>query len=91
MDKADELLPQADIVVNCLPSTPETEGFLTRARLLSMKKGALLVNVGRGSFVKTDDLVFALEKDFLGGAVLDSFGNGAAGRIVCSSGTWKTS
>lgn len=71
MDKADELLPQADIVVNCLPSTPETEGFLTRARLLSMKKGALLVNVGRGSFVKTDDLVFALEKDFLGGAVLD--------------------
>ena len=71
MDKADELLPQADIVVNCLPSTPETEGFLTRARLLSMKKGALLVNVGRGSFVKTDDLVFALEKGFLGGAVLD--------------------
>ena len=36
-----------------------------------MKKGALLVNVGRGSFVKTDDLVFALEKGFLGGAVLD--------------------
>lgn len=71
MDKADGLLPQADIVVNCLPSTPETEGFLTRARLLSMKKGALLVNVGRGSFVKTDDLVFALEKGFLGGAVLD--------------------
>ena len=34
MDKADELLPQADIVVNCLPSTPETEGFLTRARKL---------------------------------------------------------
>ena len=37
MDKADELLPQADIVVNCLPSTPETEGFLTRAAVFDEK------------------------------------------------------
>ena len=71
MEEAEGLLPRADLVINCLPSTPETEGFLTRARLCSMKKGALLINVGRGSFVKTDDLVFALEKGFLGGAVLD--------------------
>lgn len=71
MDKADELLPQADLVVNCLPSTPETEGFLTRERLLSMKKGAILVNVGRGSFVGLEDLTFALENGDLGGAILD--------------------
>lgn len=71
MEEAEGLLPQADIVINCLPSTPETAGFLTRARLRSMKKSALLVNVGRGSFVKTGDLVFALEEGILGGAILD--------------------
>ena len=36
-----------------------------------MKPGALFVNVGRGSFVRNDDLVFALERGHLGGAILD--------------------
>ena len=52
LDALDALLPEADIVVNCLPSTPETTGLMTRPRLLAMKSGALFVNVGRGSFVR---------------------------------------
>ena len=71
MEFLDELLPKADIVVNCLPSTPETVGLMTRPRLLAMKLGALFVNVGRGSFVRNKDLVFALESGHLGGAILD--------------------
>ena len=71
MEFLDELLPKADIVVNCLPSTPETVGLMTRPRLLAMKQGALFVNVGRGSFVRNKDLVFALESGHLGGAILD--------------------
>ena len=71
MESLDELLPKADIVVNCLPSTPETTGLMTRPRLLAMKPGVLFVNVGRGSFVRNDDLVFALERGHLGGAILD--------------------
>ena len=71
MEFLDELLPKADIVVNCLPSTPETVGLMTRPRLLAMKSGALFVNVGRGSFVRNKDLVFALESGHLGGAILD--------------------
>ena len=71
LEQLDCLLPEADIVVNCLPSTPETTGLMTRTRLLSMKQGALFVNVGRGSLVRNDDLVFALERGHLGGAILD--------------------
>lgn len=73
MEDLDAALPEADIVVNCLPSTPKTAGLMTRGRLMAMKKGALFVNVGRGSFVRNDDLVFALESGHLGGAVLDVF------------------
>ena len=71
MDALDSLLPEADIVVNCLPSTPEKIGLMTRERLLKMKRGALFVNVGRGSFVRNDDLVSALRSGYLGGAILD--------------------
>lgn len=71
LDALDTLLPEADIVVNCLPSTPETVGLMTKPRLLSMKQGALFVNVGRGSFVRNDDLDFALARGHLGGAILD--------------------
>ena len=33
----------------------------------------MLVNVGRGSLVRTDDLVAALQDSYLGGAALDVF------------------
>lgn len=71
MDALDELLPQADVAVNCMPSTGETKGLMTRGRLMAMKQGALFVNVGRGSLVRNDDLIFALSSGHLGGAVLD--------------------
>ena len=57
LEDLDELLPQADIVVGCLPDTPETRGLLTCARLHAMKPDAVFVNVGRGSLVATDDLI----------------------------------
>ena len=36
MEFLDELLPKAEIGVNCLPSTPETAGLMTRPWLLAM-------------------------------------------------------
>lgn len=36
----DELLPQADIVIGCLPNTPGTAGLLTETRLRRMKQDA---------------------------------------------------
>lgn len=71
IENLDEALKNADILINCLPSTKQTAGLLTRERLEKLKKGALFVNVGRGSIVKNDDLIAALEKKQLRGAVLD--------------------
>lgn len=73
MNELDSLLPRADIVIGCLPNTRETAGLLTAERLHTLKAGAVLVNVGRGSLVKTDDLVAALRDGHLGGAALDVF------------------
>ncbi len=73
LNELDELLPRADILIGCLPNTRETAGLLTTERLHALKKGAVLVNVGRGSLLNTADLVKALQDGHLGGAVLDVF------------------
>lgn len=69
----DEQLPHADIVIGCLPGTPETKGLLNYDRLHSMKKEAVLANVGRGSLIPTEALIRALQEKHLKGAVLDVF------------------
>ncbi|BBN94153.1 D-isomer specific 2-hydroxyacid dehydrogenase [Deinococcus grandis] len=70
-DERDELLAQADWVVLLLPSTPDTRGIVNAATLRGLKRGAWLVNVGRGNLVVTDDLLNALNSGQLGGAILD--------------------
>ena len=69
----DELLPQADAVVLTLPLTDETRGLVGRARLNSLREGAILVNVGRGGVVDEASLVDALRSGRLRGAALDVF------------------
>jgi len=54
------LLPQAGVVVNLLPLTPDTERFVDADFLKRMKKGALLVNAGRGKTVDADALLESL-------------------------------
>jgi phosphoglycerate dehydrogenase-like enzyme len=49
------------VVLLIIPSTSETSGLVDSTFLGSMKEGALLVNVARGSVVVTDDLVAALQ------------------------------
>jgi phosphoglycerate dehydrogenase-like enzyme len=71
LETLDSLLPKFDAVILVLPDTPETHGFVSSQRLERMKRGAWLVNVGRGSAVVETDLVAALESGHLGGAALD--------------------
>jgi phosphoglycerate dehydrogenase-like enzyme len=59
-DALAQLLPEADIVVDLLPLTPETEKFVSGSFLAQMKVGALLVNAGRGRTVDTEALLDAL-------------------------------
>ena len=61
LDDLPELLPRADVVILVIPGTSETKGLVDAGFLGRMKDDALLVNVGRGSVVVTDDLVAALE------------------------------
>ena len=56
-----------------LPSTPDTRDLLDRARLMTLPRGAHLVNVARGDIVVDADLVAALDAGHLAGATLDVF------------------
>ena len=69
--QVDEAIQDADIVALALPGTGETAGILSRQRLANMKKGALIVNVGRGSAIDQDALIELLASGHLGGAGLD--------------------
>ena len=64
-------LPETDLLINTLPHTPDTIGFLHRARLARLKRGAVVVNVGRGSALDESALVELLDDGHLAGAVLD--------------------
>jgi len=64
-------LADADIVVNALPLTPETEGLLDAAALAAMPRGSYLVNIARGQHVVEPDLIAAVQSGQLAGATLD--------------------
>jgi D-specific alpha-keto acid dehydrogenase len=67
----DELLQRSDIVTLHTPLNAETHHLLDRGRIEQMKRGACIVNTGRGSLIDTECLVSALECGRLGGAALD--------------------
>ncbi|HEY1093900.1 MAG TPA: D-isomer specific 2-hydroxyacid dehydrogenase family protein [Glycomyces sp.] len=67
----DDLLRRSDIVTLHTPLSPGTHHLLDRQRLARMKRGAYVVNTGRGALIDTEALVSALESGRLGGAALD--------------------
>jgi phosphoglycerate dehydrogenase-like enzyme len=69
----EQLLSQSDYVVVSAPATSETEGIISRRAIAAMRKGAVLINVSRGTLVDEDALVEALESGHLRGAGLDVF------------------
>ncbi|OXH55029.1 oxidoreductase [Cryptococcus neoformans] len=66
-----EFLNQCDVLVASLPNTPATQHFLNKEKLEMLPKGAVLVNVGRGSLIPSDDLIAVLNTPHLFGAALD--------------------
>ena len=71
IDSLDKQLQTADVVIIALPGTTETAGMFDTEKIKKMKKTAMLVNVGRGFIVNTDELTDMLQKGWLKGAVLD--------------------
>jgi D-specific alpha-keto acid dehydrogenase len=66
-----ELLRRSDIVTLHTPLNADTHHLLDRGRIERMKRGAVVVNTGRGPLLDTEALVAALESGRLGGAALD--------------------
>ena len=67
----DELLRRSDIVTLHTPLTADTHHLLDRGRIERMKRGAFVINTGRGPLLDTAALLPALESGRLGGAALD--------------------
>ncbi|MFA3877485.1 D-lactate dehydrogenase VanH [Streptomyces sp. MMCC 100] len=67
----DELLRLSDIVTLHVPLNADTHHLLDRQRVRQMKRGAFVINTGRGPLIDTEALVQALENGHLSGAALD--------------------
>jgi len=66
-----ELLPRADILVDTLPLTQQTEGMIGKKELSLLPKGAIVVNVGRGKVIDQHAFYDALKEGHLGAAAID--------------------
>ena len=64
-------LSSAAAVVNVLPSTAATHRIMNAARFNQCRRGALFINLGRGSTVDESALLDALNTGRIGAAVLD--------------------
>ena len=72
-EQLEESIFNADFVVCLLPLTSETHHILNSDLFKVMKKGAFLINVGRGDHLNENDLMDALYEGHLSGALLDVF------------------
>jgi len=66
-------IPWADIIFCALPLTSGTVGLLDYHMLKNVKKGAVLINVGRGETTPPEGLKQLLDEGILGGLGLDVF------------------
>ena len=71
LEELDAQLPKADIVIGALPKTPITQGLFDYDRMQRIQKDALLVNVGRGTMIVTEDLEKLLAEGHFSGVILD--------------------
>ena len=71
MDEFAENVQDTDVLVVCVPGTPETEGLLSAELIDSLPEKALIINVGRGTVIDQDALISALNEGRIAGAMLD--------------------
>ncbi len=71
IEEMDELLPQMDVVALSLPGTDAVTGLFDERRLMLMKDSAIILNVGRGNAIVTDDLIKVMNAGHLRAACLD--------------------
>ncbi len=72
INELDQALSRAHIVVNTLPSTPDTHHILNQ-QCLQHARDILLFNVGRGDAIHNADLLLAIKNRWVAHAFLDVF------------------
>lgn len=85
-DELDKALENANTLVNCLPLTQTTKGFINHDVLSMLPKGAQLINISRGEIVDDDALLQAIDAQRIHHAVLDTF---AIEPLPSSSPYWQ--
>jgi D-2-hydroxyacid dehydrogenase (NADP+) len=71
--RAETMVRAADVLVLALPLTEATRGIAGERLLHSMKRTAILVNIGRGALVQEPALSRAMREGWIAGAALDVF------------------
>jgi len=66
-----DLIMKSDIVVVAVPLNDETKNMFQTKELAQMKKTSIFVNISRGEVVNEEDLIEALTKENIAGAVID--------------------
>ncbi len=72
-DQFDAFLDGANMLINLLPQTPDTEGILNRRTFERLAPGAYLVNLARGGHLVDNDLLHAMQTGQIAAATLDVF------------------
>ncbi|WP_315837636.1 glyoxylate/hydroxypyruvate reductase A [Bradyrhizobium prioriisuperbiae] len=73
MNTLDAFLPELDALVMLLPLTATTRKILDHRRLRLLKRGAKIINPGRGGLIDEAALIEELRSGHVGGATLDTF------------------
>jgi glyoxylate/hydroxypyruvate reductase A len=71
LSELDAMFERAEVLVNLLPSTPQTRGLIDGRRLALLPRGAGLVNVGRADALDHGALINQLDSGALSLASLD--------------------
>jgi phosphoglycerate dehydrogenase-like enzyme len=72
-DRLREMIAQCDYVVVTAPLTAQTRGMIGAPEFAAMKRGAVIINVGRGAVIDETAMIAALGERRILGAALDVF------------------
>lgn len=69
----DNVLPEMDIIILTVASTPETKHLINKKQLNLIHHNAVLINVARGDLINQEELINSLDKNKFLGVALDVF------------------
>ncbi len=73
LDQLAAFMGAADIIVVSLPLTEATKGIVDAGALAAMRRGSVIINVGRGPVIEEQALFDTLSSKRIGGAIIDTW------------------